>query len=210
MLLALLFGFLFGFIGSMPLAGPIAVLVFRHGLRQQSRAGLALAAGAALAESAYAFLAYWGMGALLVRFPVMATVSRGAAVLILLGLGVWFVLQKTSDVEPKDRRVRARSSFALGLIITSLNPTFLATWSAAVTVLHSLQLVPRSLVAAFPFALGVGVGIVGWFWLMLALIRRYHDRLHPETLRRLLQAVGVVLIASGLWAAVSFARALAV
>jgi threonine/homoserine/homoserine lactone efflux protein len=210
MFLALVFGFSFGFVGSMPLAGPIAVLVLMSGLRGAMRSGMAIAIGAAIAEAAYAFFAYWGMGELIARFPVLAIASRALAALFLLALGVYFLLQKDALVSKAEApRERLHGSFALGLGITALNPTFLATWSAAVTVLHSMQLVPRSLAAAAPFALGVALGIVGWFWLMLLGIRRWRDRFQPTTIRRALQLVGVVLLASGVWAAVTFVQALA-
>jgi threonine/homoserine/homoserine lactone efflux protein len=70
-----------------------------------------------------------------------------------------------------------RSSFALGLGLTALNPTFLATWSAAVAVLHSTGMVPASLAAAVPFAAGAGAGIFSWFAVMLALLRRSEGKL---------------------------------
>jgi len=209
MLLALLFGFLFGFVGSIPLAGPIALLVFMRGLHGAARSGLAIAVGAALAESGYAFLAYCGMGELLSRFPLLALASRGAAALILLALGAWFVVQHGGARPPDERALHVHSSFALGFGITALNPTFLATWTAAVTVLHSLAIVPPTLAAAGPFALGVAAGIVAWFALMLAAIARWRDRFAPATVRRVLQVVGAALLAMGAWAAVTFVRALA-
>jgi threonine/homoserine/homoserine lactone efflux protein len=210
MVLALVFGFSFGFVGSMPLAGPIAVLVLMCGLRGAGRSGMAVAVGAAIAESAYAFLAYWGMGELLARFPALALASRAAAALILLALGVYFLVQKgtgAAQAEPPHERIGG--GFAAGFGITALNPTFIATWSAAATVLHSMQLVPRSPAAAAPFALGVALGIVAWFYLMLWAIRRWRDRFQPKTVRRVLQFFGVVLLASGAWAAATFVRALA-
>ena len=203
MLPALLFGLLFGFVGSMPLAGPISLMVFTRGLGGAWRGGLAIAAGAALAEGGYAFLAYWGMGELLTRLPVLALVARGLAALILVGLGVWFL--RAQPASPSARRLpdHLRSSFAIGLGVTALNPTLLATWTAAAAVLHSLRVVAPTLGAAGPFALGVAVGIAGWFALLLAAIDRYRDRFHPELVRVVLRVVGALLIAMGAWAAVA-------
>ncbi len=65
MLSALLAGFLFGFIGSMPVAGPIAGLVLSRGLQGRFASGANIAVGAALAEAAYACLAFWGFSTLL-------------------------------------------------------------------------------------------------------------------------------------------------
>jgi len=158
---------------------------------------------------AIVFFIQASMGALLSRFPLLSLASRGAAAVILLGLGVWFVVQHGSASPPDERARHVRSSFAIGFGITALNPTFLATWTAAVTVLHSLAVVPPTLAAAAPFALGVAAGIVAWFALMLAAIARWRDRFQPGTVRRVLQVVGVGLLAMGAWAAVAFVRALA-
>ena len=205
MLLTLPFGLLFGFFGSMPSAGPSSLLVFDRGLRGAFRSAMALAAGAALAESGYAFLAYWGMGELFTRHPELLLASRGAAACILTALGLWFVFHKDKEGAAGERE-HVRSSFALGLGVTAMNPTFLATWTAAVAVLHSTRLLPPTLLAAGPFAIGVGLGIFAWFAVTLALIRRYRERFSPATVRRALQVVGVALVGMGIWAAISFAR----
>lgn len=210
MILAALFGFAFGFVGSMPLAGPIAVLVLARGLARAYRSGAAIALGSAVAESAYAFLAYWGMSELVSRFPVAVLVAKGAAVAILLGLGVVFVLRRAGEAGrggAEDERVG--SGFALGLTLTALNPTFLATWSAAVAVLHSTRLVPATLAAAVPFALCAGAGIFAWFAAMLALLERNEGRLEPVHVAWAMRVVGVALLGMAAWAALDFARAVA-
>src|SRR4051812_6624410 len=119
MLWALLFGFLFGFIGSMPLAGPIAVLVFGRGLRGRFRSGMLIALGAALAESFYAFLAYWGLSRLLDAHPVLVLVSRAVAATILLGLGAFFVTRHHPAADqPGSDEEHEKSSFTVGFLIT--------------------------------------------------------------------------------------------
>jgi threonine/homoserine/homoserine lactone efflux protein len=205
-LLALPFGFLCGFIGSMPLAGPIALLVFGRGVRGAFRSGLAIALGSAIAESGYAFLAYWGVGELLSRHSELVLASRGLASVILGGLGLYFTFHPAS-AGGAGESPPVRSSFVLGFGITALNPTFIATWTLAVTLLHSTALLPPTLVAAAPFAVGVGLGIFSWFALMLELMHRYRSRFQARTLDRILQTVGVVLLGTGLWGAVVFVRA---
>ena len=58
MLWVALAGFARGFIGSMPVAGPVAVLVVSRSLEGRLRDGALIGLGSALAEGAYAFLAY--------------------------------------------------------------------------------------------------------------------------------------------------------
>lgn len=206
MLLSLAFGFLLGFVGSMPLAGPISALVFGRGLCGRYRSGELIALGAGIAESFYAFLAYWGMSQLLDRHPGLVIASRGAAAVILVVLGLHFGLRHPRAVSASGAPEHEKSSFLVGFLITLLNPTFLATWTAAVAVLHSAGFVRPSALSATLFAGGVLVGIVGWFWLMLRLMRRYRDRFRQATLDRVLQGIGVFLLGMGVWFAVRFAQ----
>src|SRR5262245_51236802 len=85
------FGFAFGFVGSIPIAGPIAALVWSRGLEDRTRSGLFLAAGAAVAEGAYVYLAFWGFSEVLARYAWIEPLSRLAAAATLTVLGVRFV-----------------------------------------------------------------------------------------------------------------------
>lgn len=46
-----LFGYIFGFLGSIPIAGPTSAMVFRLGIQGKYRSGLAIASGGAIAEA---------------------------------------------------------------------------------------------------------------------------------------------------------------
>src|SRR5689334_10935761 len=138
MLKALLIGFAFGFVGSMPVAGPVSLLVFGRGLQDRQRTARYLAAGSALAESVYAYLAFWGFGALLASYTWIEPLSRGLAAVILTALGLHFVVRRSTE-EPEGpassppQRTGMKRNFMLGVTITALNPTLMATWGAAVT-----------------------------------------------------------------------------
>ena len=80
-LIALVAGSVMGFLGSMPIAGPVAVLVLERGLIRRRREGLGVALGAAAAEAIYAFLAFWGLGAVLPIFYVVTLLFSGGAAL---------------------------------------------------------------------------------------------------------------------------------
>jgi arginine exporter protein ArgO len=53
--------------------------------------------------------------------------------------------------------------------------------------------------ASIAFAIGVIVGIVAWFSLLLLLIRRYSGRFTRNFLGRVVNAMGVVLMLIGGW-----------
>lgn len=203
-MLTLLLGFAFGFIGSIPVAGPISLLVVAYSLQARYRDALALAAGGALAEGAYAALAFRGMSVLLARYPQALPWSRAAGALVLLGLGVAFARgTMTSDRPPPASQGK---SFFVGFGLTALNPTLLVTWTAATTTLYGTGLLRPDQATVAPFAGGAAAGIVAWFAVLILLLRRHHGRLQPATIARIVRGVGILLIALGLWFAWGFAR----
>jgi threonine/homoserine/homoserine lactone efflux protein len=208
-MLAALLGFVFGFVGSMPVAGPVAVLVFGRGIEDRSRSALYLAAGSALAESVYAYLAFWGFSAFLTQYRWIEPVSTIAAALILCGLGLRFLLKRAPSeraaLAPRDPRVGNKRSFALGFTVTALNPALIATWTAAVTTVFSLQIVDFDESGALPFSIGAATGIVTWFATLLYLLNRFRSRLSPRLRDRLVRVMGVLLLVLGLGLAARFA-----
>lgn len=209
MILALIIGFAAGFIGSMPVAGPVSILLFSRGLQNRARSGAYLAIGAALAESVYAYLAFWGFSELLTTHWWIEPVSRGLAAVLLTALGLRFML-KGEDTEQQESKPEAgvghKRSFLLGLTITALNPTLIASWSAAVTILHSFDLLDFQAGRALPFSIGVCLGISGWFVVLLSLLGRYRERFSRRTMARLLKGMGAALTLVGLWFAWRFAQ----
>ncbi len=202
-LIAAAIGLAFGFIGSAPPAGPIAVLIIARAMDGRSRSAGAVAVGAALAELLYAALAFWGFSAYLAEYPWIVPATRAAAAVILLGLGI-VLARRRPGAEGPPAPDRAGSGFVIGFAISGLNPTFLATWSAAVATLFATGLVSFSTALAVPFALGAGVGIVGWFGLLLWLVARYRQRFRRETLDKAIRVMGYVLVLIGLLFAARF------
>ena len=76
MLFAALAGFVFGFIGSVPVAGPIAVLVLERSLAHRYSDAEGIAVGGAVAESAYAGAAFLGLGFLIKSYPIVLVGAR--------------------------------------------------------------------------------------------------------------------------------------
>lgn len=214
MLTAVVLGFLFGFLGSVPVAGPIAALVFARGVEGRFRSGVFIGVGGAVAEAGYAFLAFWGFSALLTQYPIVVPISRAAAAVVLTVLGIAFVRAKSSKTEATEGEGATRAkvadtvwaSFVLGFGITALNPTLIATWSAGVATLYSTDLVQFTPDRAPPFGIGACVGIATWFWILIALIRRYRTRFSMATLRKVVRVVGVFLLALAAWFALRFVQ----
>jgi len=200
MLLAVLVGFLFGYIGSVPVAGPIAMLVLRLGLNHDVRHARNVAIGGAVAEACYALLAFWGLSSVLARNPRVLPASEIAGGAICLILGTVLILRPPSAPRPREEGVRTRGlkrSLAGGFFITALNPTLIVTWTAALTALHATGLFALETRRALPFAAGVLTGILAWFTTLLSLVRRYKERWSPEAIRTFIRAMGGALVAGG-------------
>jgi threonine/homoserine/homoserine lactone efflux protein len=208
MVVALLVGIVFGFFGAMPLAGPVALVVFSRGMEGRFRAGMFTALGASAAEFFYALMAFWGFATFLAQIPWVLPASKLAAAVVLTFLGIAFV-RKTADEDVQARpEGRKRQALALGFFLTALNPTLIATWSAATTTLYSSELVQFDPNHAWPFAVGVFCGDMLWYWLMLLLTRRGRGRFRPRALTLLLRTMGLCLLGLAAWFAVAFVRLL--
>lgn len=201
MLGAAIAGAVFGFVGSMPVAGPIAVLVLARCLEGRRREGVLIGVGAALAEAAYAFLAYRGFTAFLAELPWIVPASRAVGVVLLTIIGLGLLRRRDATARPPDEPHRA-TSLALGLTISALNPTFLVTWTALVGILGSIAPLDPSATAAGAFAAAVAAGVAGWFATAAWLVERFRDRIGSTTLARCHRAFGwLVLVLAAVLAA---------
>jgi threonine/homoserine/homoserine lactone efflux protein len=194
-----------GAAGSIPLAGPITMLVLGFGLEGRIRQAGLVALGSALPESLYAGLALWGFGALIAQFRWVGPASQAVAVLVLVGVGLFLMLRP-----PRERNPSATAStdlegtkrhLLLGLSITILNPALILNWGAAVTMIYSLGLVEPKPHFAVPFGLGVGAGILSWFTVALYFLHRHHKRISPSLREKLMKGMGGLLFTLGVIAA---------
>lgn len=206
MLLNLLAGLVLGFLGSTPVAGPISVLVLALGMENQTRKAAGVAAGGAVAEALYAFLAFWGSSQFLARTPVLTLAARGVSALILLAVGLRLIRQNTPGPRPHPvpaAKHATKSGILLGFTVAILNPTLLLTWMAASAVVFSSPLFTAREADPLFFSAGVGGGIVSWFCLLLWLVARARGSFHPDRLSRMVRWIGWAVL---LGAAVLFAQ----
>jgi len=195
----LIAGFMLGFCTSIPVAGPISILVLALGVENKVRTAFGVAVGGAVAEAIYAFLAFWGFSHYLVHYPQVATVARMLTVAILLFIGFRLLRKKgqAGPVSSAAARSRARHGFLMGFTISILNPTLILSWTAAAGLVVAWHLLSATPLGALPFSSGVCAGIAGWFALLLYLVAGYRGRFQPGSLDRLLVFMGwgVILIA---------------
>lgn len=206
-----LLGFALGWLGSMPLAGPVSVLVVKRGLAGRARCGIALAIGAALAETGWCAAALFGYGALFDRWTWMRPAAGAVGGALMIGLGLRMLLGRALvRDDPTGSEAPRRSwprEFVLGFSIVLVNVSVLLSWLGILAALHALQLDSRldSLTDAshayrLSFVAGVPLGIVSWFTLLLWLMGHTGARVRGEWIGRAVRVLGGVLCVAGVWA----------
>ncbi len=199
-------GSAFGFVGSMPLVGPVAVMVVSRGVQRRYRAAFWTGAGAAVSEGLYAGVAYWAFSTFLTQLRFLRPWFDAAASLLLLFIGLrfarWVDRPSTRGPDRDDTR-----SFLAGLSVTALNPTILLTWTGAITTLYSTGWVDFAPSMALWLAVGAALGITAWFGVLVAAVKRYEDQLPRRTIRALVRGIGwLLVVAAGYLAVVAVKR----
>ena len=200
-MVAFALGILLGFVGSIPAAGPLLLLVIASGLEGQRRRALALAAGGALAESLYVALAFWGFAGLLADHPDLVLTLRFASAGLLLGLGVLLLRERKAAATAG--AASSAQGFAAGFLIVGTNPGFLAIWSAVAAVLYSSGWLAPDPQRVPWLASGAFVGVLIWFVGVAALAGRHRERFGRQHITRGVRIVGWVLLALAAWMLIS-------
>lgn len=191
----------FAFVGSMPLAGPIALMVVSHAARGRFGGALRIGFGAAVAEGIYAGVAYWGFATFLARHKTVVPISHGVSALVLAALGARFVVWKLED-EKKAEGGAEPGTALVGFTLAALNPTLVLTWSAAVAFVYSKGLGQTPPAYAIPFGVCVAIGVAAWFSLLVKLVRKYHGKLPRKALTWMVRILGAALVGLGVWSGV--------
>jgi putative LysE/RhtB family amino acid efflux pump len=153
-------GFGLGFFVALQL-GPLSLYLIRSTLRNGWEVGLAIAAGIAVIDLAYATLGAAGAAPLLAIGPLDVILGLvGAAVLVLLGartLRSAFRIRLGEASEP----VSPRRGFLTALSATASNPLTIASW-AAIFSAASAAGAAGSVPSAVLLIAGVGLGSLTW------------------------------------------------
>ena len=196
-------GSVVGFVGSMPVMGPVSASIFRDALDRRFERGISVAVGGAIAKGIWATLAIWGFGLVVARHP---TLTMGASIVGAVALTVVAVgfFRRPKDSSGDQIRPGAEATgFIYGFAVTLLNPTLLATFSTIAAILHARNLVGSGLVHAIAFGVGIGLGMVLWFSVLLGLMRNLAGRVKPAAVGKIKRTMGCILVAIAVWLVVS-------
>ena len=210
--LALVMGFLAGFIGAIP-PGPINVTCLRKSVQGKRRDAYRVAFGGAAVDTFICALIGLGLGWILEKVVTNPWV-RGGLALFLVGYGAKLLfVDARRDVERTDvgtsrlhftpRPSDARGGFfrlpvLTGLLQGAANPALFVNWTLFISFLVGHRLFVPSAAGAGGFALGVGLGVFSWFALLIELVDRWRSRAGAWVSRSTIVA-GALLVVFGLY-----------
>ena len=138
-------GFLAGFLFSMPVAGPVSILIVSHALKGERHFALAAASGAAVVDALYCFIAVYGFTNLYYLYSpfIPYALIIGSLFLFILGYKIRHThldlehIDEKNDSLKKHPRLRKRGRFLNGFMINLLNPTLFFGWLTSSFVMLS-------------------------------------------------------------------------
>ena len=147
-------GFLTGFTFSMPIAGPVSIMITSNALKGRLRYCNLFNIGASFADFIYVFIAVFGLTKLYTFYkPIIPYIfSFGSLLLIYLGYRIYKTKIDIEHLEDKTHIIekikkREKGAFYTGFMINFFNPTLFIGW-----------LTSSLLVISFIAALGLHTG----------------------------------------------------
>jgi threonine/homoserine/homoserine lactone efflux protein len=210
--LALLIGFLAGFLGAIP-PGPLNVSILRKTLHGHRRDAFRVAFGGAVIDALICGVIGLGLGWALETLATNRWV-RGFLALFLVAYGlkllVWDLKREEeaellaaadgsgADTGPAIPRPTSRYPFLTGILQGAANPALVVNWTLLISFLVGHRLfVPRP-ASAGVFAAGIGIGVFAWFGLVIELLSAVSDRA-GAWVKRSTALAGVLLILFGVY-----------
>jgi threonine/homoserine/homoserine lactone efflux protein len=128
-------GLIAGFVFSMPIAGPISILVISNALKGKLKYCNLLTIGAALADLVYVFIAVYGLTRFYSWYKPAIPYLMGACSLFIIFIGYTIFRTKINPEHLDDKihlperiNKEARGGFVTGLLVNLINPTLFFGW----------------------------------------------------------------------------------
>ena len=129
----LLLGLFAGFFFSVPIAGPISILITSNALKKNLRYCLRIALGGAIVEVIYVFVALYGLTSLYSYYqkgiPIILIV--GAIFLLYVAYKIYntnLKIDQLSDGKIEKKTKKSFGGFRTGLILNFSNPSLVVGW----------------------------------------------------------------------------------
>ena len=197
LLLAVLTGFLSGFILSVPV-GPVNLTIINEGARSGLLWATMIGFGASVMEVIYCTLAFTGFASFFTGRAINAAIEL-ASFVFMLYIGVCFLkadrIQSVAPVEAKiNEKLAPHSAFAIGFVRVLGNPGVFLFWIVLAAHFRSREWVPASRAGVASCVAGVGAATVLWFSGLSYAVSRRHHKFTEHTLLRMEHASGIAML----------------
>ena len=192
--------------------GPVNLQVFQRGVKKEYGAALSVAIGAAIGDSVWAMAAFFGITPFLkngynlsIEGIFLLVTAVITFILGLLSLKDASFLDRIEEIEKKEEAIAARIqrkrwAFLQGLVMVLLNPLGIASWMIALSFLKKLKIyIPLTLNFEIFFMVAVILGAFCYFLLIIFITHRVKSLCVPHNTRRVIRALGYLLIAFSLY-----------
>lgn len=197
---------------SVPV-GPINVTILHEGVKRGFTWALLIGLGAVVMETIYCTIGFAGFSGLFDSRLARAGMELVSFVLVLY-LGVKYCFSKSVpessiSAEHLEQRVRPHTAFMTGFVRVLGNPSVLLWWITASATLIAHEWVDTTWISRSACIVGVAMGAFGWFLLLSFGVSKGHRRMSDETLLKLSQVSGVLLLGVAFYLGVRLVRLLA-
>jgi threonine/homoserine/homoserine lactone efflux protein len=207
--LTILIGCVVGFLGAIP-PGPLNVTIIRKASHGERRQAYRVALGGALVDTLICGAIGLGFGWLLEKV-VQERWVKAALALFLVAYGLKIVLfdrrrddereaetdETGANAIPREPAKKGRLPVLMGFLQGAANPALIVNWTLVISFLVGHRLMRTTRPAEGGFAVGIGIGVFGWFAVLITLLERFHDHPIGAFLRRSTVYAGILLVLFG-------------
>ena len=195
--IAIFAGAITGFICAVPV-GPINVAIMEEGIQSGRKRAFIIAIGALLMEMVYCIIAFSGFASLFDDKTLLATVEL-ISFLAVTFFGIKYLMIDAVTVQGKrakviEQRLSPHTAFWTGFVRVLVNPNVLLFWIMISAVLLSNQTIQAEWQSRVACVIGAGIGIGGWFTLLVIGSARVKNRFSDKTLVKFSQISGILLL----------------
>ncbi len=211
MIIAIIIGFITGWLISMPI-GPLNASAISRTLKYGFKYGFATGLGGALMD-----LIYCGFAAEIHQFletsPIINLCFQMVGFVLLIFIGIKTV--KTAAAPPvsmvSEERSETRAAaeikrfhltakkgllqpFAVGVVMYASNVAAVPEWIFVSALWRGYGLLQVGVVINTFFAIGAGLGTAGWFYFLIRFIDKRQHGFQPSTLSKINKYAGIALL----------------
>jgi L-lysine exporter family protein LysE/ArgO len=210
-IVAVIIGAITGWLMSMPI-GPLNAAVISRTIKYNARFGIAVAIGAGLMDVIYCGGAAQ-INQFLVESPVINLCFEFVGFIALLILGIRQLRSKTIPVEtpePSDRGERVAAAamkrmhlkkkgligpFTIGILLYATNVMAVPEWIIVSGLWRSWGLLGSGVDINASFALGAGMGTIGWYLVLIRWISKRRRGFKTSTLHKINIGTSIAMLA---------------